>query len=110
MGTINFNGNITNSQIQNDVQNSSQTMTVSDTYDRKDKLIKWLDETLKPNLNQLNLNEAQLNQIQASIEFIKSNTKTSKIKEGLSTIRNVVEGITGSIIASGIIHQLHLFS
>lgn len=105
----NFYGNINNSQIQQNTNNSSQNMVTNDYYDKKEELIRYV-AILKENINKIELTEDKINTVSNSIKKIETEVndkvRTSIIKEGLSTIRNVLEGVAVNVIASGLIHQL----
>lgn len=106
-----IHGNATGFQIQSQTSNSSQTI-------QQDNLdIQKVDELLqniKEHMSQISLNTEQKETINANLETIErqkqlSSPNSTIIKEGFSTIRNVLEGVTGSIVASGLIHHLGLF-
>ncbi|PEU93480.1 hypothetical protein CN415_12615 [Bacillus cereus] len=98
-------------QVQQNTSNSSQTMQQTNLDMRKvDELL----GNIKENIKALNLNDEQKETISANVETIErqkqlSNPNPTIIKEGFSTIRNVLEGVTGSMIASGLIYHLGLF-
>lgn len=110
--TINFvNGSINNSQIQQNSNDSVQNMQ-SETLDT-DKVVELID-LIKKNINQIELKDEEKENIKKSVacvesEIDKKNPKASIIKESFSSIRNILEGVTGSIIASGILYNLNLF-
>lgn len=98
-------------QIQQNTSNSSQTIQQGSI-----DLIKVgeLLQTIKANINKVDLSAVQRTEINENIEVIEAqkqlgNPDSNLIKEGFRTIRNILEGITGSITASGIIHHLELF-
>lgn len=106
----NFYGDMTNTQIQQDVNNSSQSLTINEDFQNKDELFKYM-ELLAENIDNLNLAGKELGIIRLNIDEINNEMKKEivhkkNVKEGLSTIRNILEGITGSLIASGLIYQL----
>ncbi|WP_290060183.1 hypothetical protein [Paraclostridium bifermentans] len=110
----NFYGDITNSQIQQNVRNSNQTMNTNESYDKKNELKAWLDDTLKQNLSSIHLESAKLDTVENALKNIeseleKSNSKPSIIKEGLSSIRTVLEGAAANLVASGLLYQLSQF-
>jgi len=109
----NIYGNVNNSQIQQDVKNSSQTMSINEEYEKKDELTKYIS-TLKENIDKVGFESEKLLVVTENVEVIESelkkdNSKPKVINECLRTIRNVLEGVTGSLIASGLIHQMGLF-
>lgn len=100
-------------QIQQNTSNSSQTMQQGSVDLNK---VEELLQTIKDNINNpdLVLSTEQSIEISESIKIIEAqkqlgNPDPNLIKEGFRTIRNVLEGITGSITASGSIHHLGLF-
>ncbi|MEB9549022.1 hypothetical protein P4J60_02045 [Bacillus cereus] len=106
-----FHGNATGIQIQQQTSNSNQSMQQNHLDIQK---IEELLKTIKENLEQIDLDSGQKATINTNIEMIEKQKQLSNpnpviIKEGFSTIRNVLEGVTGSLIASGIIHHLGLF-
>ncbi|MCU5440514.1 hypothetical protein PDN45_06280 [Bacillus cereus] len=106
-----FHGNATGVQIQHQTSNSNQSMQQNNLDIQK---IEELLKTIKENLGQIDLDSGQKATINTNIEMIEKQKQLSNpnpviIKEGFSTIRNVLEGVTGSLIASGIIHHLGLF-
>lgn len=110
----NFYGNITNSQIQQNVRNSNQTMHIDESYDKKDELKTWLDDMLKQNLPNIPLEPSRIDTVESAIKNIeieleKSNSKPSIIKESLSSIKTVLEGAAGNLLASGLLYQLSQF-
>lgn len=112
--TNNFYGNISNSQIQQNTQNSAQTLSISETYEKSAELSQWLSTEFNNHIKEINLDTERLNIIEDTLkglnsELNKENPSNKFVKEGLSTLRNLLEGVSGSIIASGLIYQLGLF-
>lgn len=106
----NYYGNISNSQIQQNVNNSSQVMSVTDEYEKKDELKKYLI-MLKENIGQIELKDDGASEINNNVTTIeeelgREKPKAKVINQCLNTIRNVLEGVTGSLIASGLIYQI----
>lgn len=109
----NFYGNVDNSQIQQNTNNSMQNISVNEDYNNKEELSKYI-LSLKENINKLGLEKDEIERVLKSTgkienELKKENTKTKVISECLETVRNVLEGVTGSLIASGLIYQLNSF-
>lgn len=104
----NFYGEISNSQIQQNTVNSTQTMR----FENIDiKRIKDLVELLKGNIDNLELDETKREIVESEVMTINAQVKSPKtnsliICESLKTIRNVLEGATGSLIASGLLYQI----
>ncbi|MEH7131245.1 hypothetical protein V7103_24010 [Neobacillus drentensis] len=103
----NFYGNASGIQIQQHTSQSTQTMLNEIDLDKVSSFI----STLKENLNQIGLQaesqkvvESELINISTQLES--TQPKSSVIQQSLKTIRNVFEGVTGSLIASGILYQL----
>ena len=106
----NFYGNVSNAQIQQNVRNSTQSIVLNTEYDKKDELKEYI-ETLKSNINTVDLSVENKKIVDSSIKDIEReiDTRTYKSKvitEALNTIRNVLEGVTGSLIASGLIYTM----
>lgn len=104
----NFYGNVSHSQIQQGSVNSTQSMNNEDFDINK---ISELIELLKNNFNSVGCQPDQKDIIQAQIDAIHAQLKSTKpnssiISEGLKTIRNVLEGVTGSLIASGLVYRI----
>ncbi|APT49187.1 hypothetical protein BSA171_13450 [Bacillus safensis] len=106
---INYFGDINSSQFQHHTINSNQSMISSDTFNinKVREFITMLKDAL-PNIGADDFDHSQLNN---SIEDIEKEVnsdkpKNSKIREGLKSIRNILEGVTGSFIATGIITEI----
>ena len=104
----NYIGHITGSQVQQDTQFSAQTRS-NETYDPGD--LKRLAQTLKKNLEQIQVSREEKSELQAQIDTIaaqmKSRTpKGSTIRTGLSSIKNILEGAPGGALAEGIVEQI----
>ncbi|ANX12198.1 hypothetical protein ABE41_009275 [Fictibacillus arsenicus] len=100
-------GNATGVQIQQNTQNSNQTMINEMDLGKVSTFI----STLKENLNQIGLQEDSQQTVETEIATITTQLgatqpKSSVINQSLQTIRNVLEGITGSLLASGLLHEL----
>ncbi|MCU1806385.1 hypothetical protein NVV31_13440 [Cytobacillus firmus] len=103
----NFYGNATGVQIQQHTQNSSQTMISGLDFDKISSFI----STLQDNITGIGLPEDSQKVIKSEIdnistELVSAEPKSNLIKQSLSTIRNVLEGVSGSLIASGLLHEL----
>ncbi|AOT10346.1 hypothetical protein [Pseudoalteromonas luteoviolacea] len=102
--------NMHNSQLQQDSAGASQNLTV--TYENKD-LIKLLEE-LKSSFEQLELSAAAKNELSAEVATIEMqlaspNPKSIIINESLKSSRAILEGITGSVLATGLLQQICTF-
>lgn len=109
-----LNGNFTHSpiQVQNETVSSTQQMNLNEVIDTE-KLSEYI-VFLKSNIDNLKLEHLEIERLKSAVKRIESNlsqnlSEKSYFQEGLTTIRNVLEGITGSIIASGLLSQLGLF-
>lgn len=103
-------GSMHNSQLQQDSAGSTQTLKISESSGDLKKFV----EELKNSVESLKLQQDQTQELQEAIATLEIQTNSSKpknviINESLHTVRNILEGTTGSIIASGLIHQLGLF-
>lgn len=110
--TVNhFHGNLIQSPIQQNSHNSVQNTN----YEALDlSNVTEILNDIRENLDKVNeLSKSQKSEITASVETIETqlsspNPKKKIISECLKTIRNVLEGAAGSIIASGILYKLNL--
>jgi len=104
----NFYGNTSGLQIQQHTQQSTQSQVNEFDGEAVDGFIK----TLKENINHIeSLDRKSKKAVQKEIETIQKQIKSSKpniplVKESLTTIRNVLEGISGSLAAQGLLYQL----
>ncbi|PJZ82995.1 hypothetical protein CH364_18555 [Leptospira harrisiae] len=101
--------NINGSQIVNDSENTSITNSEFSL-----DILKEIIAVLKDNIHNKDINQkdrAKLNTEIAKIdnESQKEKPKISILMESAKTIRNILEGMTGSIIASGIISKYQNF-
>ncbi|QCT47302.1 hypothetical protein FORC086_25940 [Bacillus cereus] len=104
---INHIGTMINSQLQQNTEHSNQSLKVEEfKIESLDSLISSLDQFQKE------LQEPKLKQELASeIEVLQSQLKSPNpkkviIKEALKSVRNIAEGTTGSIVATGILQQV----
>ena len=93
------------SQIQQGTINSSQTIITSIT-----KLKEFISE-LKKELPKLQLKQDTSTEIVAEIETIEAQMKSTRpkesiLKESLITIKRILEGMAGSLVATGLIKLL----
>jgi hypothetical protein len=104
----NFYGSVSGSQIQQESTNSNQTLTINES--NKTDINRVLDE-IESHIDELQLEHIIHEELMAELATMRSQMQSPKPKmpiigESLRTIRNIVEGCTGSLIASGIIHQV----
>ncbi|WP_186176676.1 AbiTii domain-containing protein [Vibrio jasicida] len=100
-------GSMQNSQLQQASDNSQQSMD----FEVSDKHIAEFVDILKSSLGQLNLNESDSNELNAEVATIEHQLNSPKPKkvillESLKSIRNVIEGTAGSLVATGLLAQL----
>lgn len=96
------------SQIQQGATSSVQTGTFN--IGKTEDINAFLD-SLKSQLNELPIGEEDKEEVTSDIETIESQLRSSRPKDGivkecLKSIRNVLEGATGSILASGLLSQM----
>lgn len=107
LNIININ-HMENSQIQQGNVHSSQVINLS--LENKNNIKDFL-EILKQRNSELNLSTNDGKELKAEISTIESQLDSSKpkkniIKESLSTIRNILEGAVGSVLASELLLKL----
>ncbi|MED4762118.1 hypothetical protein ABHN05_13025 [Brevibacillus laterosporus] len=104
-----FIGNMTNSQIQQNTTNSTQTLSIDEfKIDDIKSLIGDLREFHKEIGNSMKKDEL-LSEIEVLEAQAKSpNPKKGIISETLKSIRNIAEGITGSLLATAIQEKINL--
>jgi hypothetical protein len=105
--TINYHGPVGNSQIQQNTQSSTQTMSIAQADLRA---VALLLDRLRECLPDLQLNAAEDSQLRAEIETAASQVKAPRpsavvVRECLRSIRNILEGCAGSVLASGLLSQ-----
>lgn len=103
----NFYGNTSGVQIQQHTQDSNQIQSNSIDFQNVKEFISMLQK----NLSQIKLEKESEKTLELEIDKILNELKESKpksglIKESMMTIRNVLEGITGSLVASGLLHEI----
>lgn len=107
--TINhFNGEVSNSQIQQHAHSSTQINQINEVDKEKANVV--LKHIIE-NFRDLDINEHQKLEIENNIKVIEeqlesSNLKPVKIQKSFKVIQSVLEGVSGSLIASGLIHQI----
>lgn len=100
-------GSLTNSQLQQGTSYSSQSYNAS--LDKE--LVASFIAELETSKQRLDLSSSDNIHVDANLHTLKSQIRTSEpnpviISEALKSIRNVLEGITGSVIASGLLTSL----
>ena len=106
--TINYNAPVSHSQIQQGSPHATQTMTVSDTD--KTSLAKFI-HTLKEHTPELGLDASTTGKLDAEVQAIETQVASASpsrpaLHESLRTIRNLLEGCAGSLIASGLLFEI----
>ncbi len=107
----NIFGQISHSQIQQKTKNSSQEIT-NQTIDIKELL--GVLNSVKENLEKLNLNSDESAEAEASISTIEAQTRSSKpsntiIKESLKSLKSILENIAGNVASAGLLSQIDKF-
>ncbi len=109
-------GDVGNLMLQQNSDNSTQIQSNLESLDEdKVKELNNLLKIIKDNIQDINeLSDSDRDIVSEKVQNIEQCKKKHKLikkglKESLGTIRNVFEGVTGSIIASGIIYELGLF-
>lgn len=106
---VTFNiSHMINSQIQSDSKDSIQIMLNMD-YDLK-KVIEFIKE-LKLSFNELEIGDEEKNELKADIGSIESQISSPKpkhsiIREALKSIKNILEGAAGSMLAYELLKML----
>lgn len=105
----NFYGNVSNSQIQQNSNYSSQTINNSLDIDKIVKVLELINTHKKDILVSLDNPkdfEKELDVVNGEVK--KANPSNVVLSQSLKTLRNILEGITGNVIAAGILYQLKL--
>lgn len=102
-------GSMTQSQLQQDSRDSSQSMIINELDTAK--VLSVIDE-IKKAVADLNLPRETRDELDAEIATAETQAKSPKpkhriIRESLHTVRNILEGTTGSLIASGLLAKLN---
>ena len=100
-------GNIQDSQIQIEAENSTQTKSVEFDVARVTKLI----EALKSTIDVVGIDQQGKQELQSEIQTLEAQAKSPKpknsiIAESLSSVRRILEGSTGNLVASGLLNQI----
>jgi len=103
--------NMYHSQIQQGTNSSTQIMV---TQDLDLTQVKQLIESLKPVIDQLGLEQTEKDQLLADIQTVEPQLAAPKpsrviLRESLASMRTILEGAVGNIIASGLLAKLNLF-
>ena len=100
-------GSMKNSQLQQDSAGASQTQNIT----QPSVDISAFIEELKSSLHDLGLNKDDTAELQAEVFTIEHQLASPKPKsiiigESLKSARSIIEGITGSVLATGLLAQL----
>lgn len=103
--TINYNAPVSHSQIQQGSLHATQTMTVNET---DKKAITDFICTLKEHAPELKLDVSATGKLGAEMQTIETQVASGRpsravLHESLHSIRNLLEGCAGSLIASGLL-------
>jgi len=100
-------GSMQNSQLQQASDNSKQSLDFTISNDDIAQFI----EFLKSSISKLNLQDTDKAELEAEISTIDNQLGSPKPKklilsESLKSVRNIIEGTTGSLVATGLLAQL----
>lgn len=104
----NYYGDINNSQIQQNPHHSVQFMDQSECDIETIKhLINWINE----NLESFGLEREKVSEICSELSTLKVQIESPKpkgaiLKEGLNSLRSIFEGVSGNLLASGILYEI----
>ncbi|MEZ8775902.1 hypothetical protein AB4369_21170 [Vibrio sp. 10N.261.49.A5] len=99
--------NMNNSQLQQDSAGASQSLTV---HDNSTKIREFV-EKYRQFSDQLEIGDAQRKELETDVSMVELQLDSPKpkptiINESVKSIRSILEGITGSIIATGLLALL----
>ena len=100
-------GNIQDSQIQIEAEHSTQTKMIEFNVEKVVKLIEALKSTIDIVVN----DQQSKQELQSEIQALESQTKSTKpnksiIAESLCSVRRILEGASGNLVASGLLNQI----
>lgn len=104
---LNIHGNVSSSQIQQGTSNSTQTMDVSNSFDY-DRVLDALNRIKRVTSNEeFNVDfgdeSLEVNKIvEETIEMVEKQKEPNEIKEHLNALKNLVIGVSESVLANGI--------
>ncbi|WP_232463561.1 AbiTii domain-containing protein [Tumebacillus avium] len=106
---LNVIGSMTNSQLQQNADNSTQTSTVNSDSVKKEEIISLIGE-VKKLLEEIG-DQDKKDELAAEISVLESQANSPKPKKGIigeamKSIRNIAEGTTGSLAATAILNKL----
>ena len=96
------------SQIQSASNGSTQTLTAGNLPVED---VRKLIELLRGNIDALGVGQREKDQLQADLAAIEPQLTAPQpnpgmLREGLRSIRTILEGAGGNLIASGVLHQM----
>lgn len=99
-----------NLQIQQNTKNSSQVISINDLDMEKIEKIKNMVKNNLKNIDFKNNNDKD--EVKNKLEIIEdqltnNNPKEGVIQKSFNSIKNILKGVTGNIIASGLIHEIN---
>lgn len=106
---VNFNGNVSDSQIQIGTVNSTQNNSVENSvpYDEILKTVEEINKYRNELTNELKENGDKFcKALDELTKEVKSNGSPTKIRDGIETLKNFVIGIGSSLVASGVLTLL----
>ncbi|MCJ8271134.1 MAG: hypothetical protein MJK04_17250 [Psychrosphaera sp.] len=101
--------NMTNSQIQQESSNSQQDYSSVENSQNLQALL----DSLKEELVNLNLKQSAKDEVYADIDTVEAQLSSPSpkpviVNESLKSIRSVLEGISGSVLATGLLYSVNL--
>lgn len=108
----NYIGSMQNSQLQQDSSGAVQKLNINIKININD-LLAFIAE-LKKSINKLNLEKNEKQELIAEVGTIENQANSTKPKEkiifeSLKTLRTILEGVAGNIIATGLLSKLGQF-
>jgi len=104
-----FGGNVSNVQIQQDTRNSSQSI-VNNSENVDFEKVRELFSQIRNNIDSLGVSNVEqekiigiLNEVQTNVDLM---TEPGLVRQALSTVRDFLIGVSGSLAASGILHLM----
>lgn len=102
-----IHGNIQDSQIQIEATNSTQTQSVEFDTEKINQLV----EALRNTIDVLGVGQAEKEELVSEINTLDAQAnspkpKNSIIGESLSSVRRIMEGASGNLVASGLLNQI----
>jgi hypothetical protein len=105
--SLNIHGNVSSSQVQQGTSNSTQTLDISNSFDY-DRVLEALNEIKRLISNEeFNVDfvdkSPKVSQIvEETIKMVENKKEPNEIKEHLNTLKELVIGVSGSVLANSI--------